>query len=60
MRAFKHVRSAAFSFLISVLPMNIIGTTAADATQSLSVLVGPICIWVFDIAEDLPPKCVLI
>jgi len=29
------------------------GVRAANATQSLSVLFGPICIWAFDLGEDL-------
>lgn len=53
MRAFKLVQSAAFSFLISALLVNPLGTTAANANQSLSASFAHMCIWVFDLAEDL-------
>src|SRR5438445_833976 len=40
-------------FIMLALLVNSIGTPAANASQSLSVLVGPICIWVFERAEGM-------
>lgn len=56
MRAFKLVRSAAFSFLASVLLMNSLEITAVNATQSWSAYFWPICIQVIDLSEDLAIK----
>lgn len=52
MRAFKLVRSAAFSFLASVLLMNSLETTV-NAALPMSAFFGHICISVSDLAEDL-------
>ena len=46
------VRSPIWSLLISALLVSSLGTAAANASQRLSVLFGPICIWVFELEAD--------
>jgi hypothetical protein len=49
----KLLRLAAWSFLVSALLANFLGSTEAKATLPLSAYFWPICIGVSDLAEDL-------
>ena len=49
----KLLRATTWSFLISALLLSFPGVRAADARQNVSAFFGPICIWSFDLGEDL-------
>jgi hypothetical protein len=52
-RAIRLRNLIAAATIVTALLVSFLGGGAANATQNLSVFFGPICIWTFDLGEDL-------